>query len=90
MLQSLDNINLWTVVPAKLLCKMAEHGIDTMDVLWKWICYDMQCLLLGTFLNVDPEGNPWAGDYHNRPQSGRIMGKFNMAFIQTGVNSTFN
>ena len=46
---AIDVINMWGCVNKKYCCTLAEHGVSTMDIIWKWIIWDLSCILQGTF-----------------------------------------
>ena len=81
----LDRIQMWTCIPSKFICSEAKHGISTMYHVWKWIVYDLVCLMNGVFMDVNAFGEPWGAEFSDRPQSGRIMGQYTMAIMQLGA-----
>lgn len=80
----LDIINMWTIVPKKYACTMLKHGVDTMEIVWRWVIYDMLCMMKGEFMRVDAFGKPWSGANAGRPKMGRIMADYFMGFLQFG------
>ena len=66
-----------------IVCTLEEHGVDTMDVVWKAGKWDWWQLLLGEFDENDlwGEAHPADSDRANMAHN-KIMGDFIAALMQ--------
>ena len=50
---------LWAAVPTLIVCSIANHGVNSLDVIWAYTRLGFEALFRGKHPELDPYDEPW-------------------------------